>query len=56
LVKSIVDLHKGSISLESTEGEGSRFTLRLPASSLEVRGVQDDPRFATRSGALAEAG
>jgi two-component system OmpR family sensor kinase len=31
LVKSIVDLHKGSITLESREGEGSRFTLRLPA-------------------------
>jgi signal transduction histidine kinase len=35
LVRSIVDLHKGSIQLESTEGRGSRFTLRLPAASLE---------------------
>jgi hypothetical protein len=51
-----VDLHRGSISLESTEGNGSRFTLRLPATSLEVRGVQDDIGFATRSGILAEAG
>ncbi len=33
LVKSIVDLHKGSISLESTEGTGSRFTVRLPATT-----------------------
>jgi signal transduction histidine kinase len=32
LVRSIVDLHKGDISLESTEGKGSRFTLRLPSS------------------------
>ncbi len=31
LVRSIVELHKGSISMESTEGRGSRFTLRLPA-------------------------
>jgi two-component system OmpR family sensor kinase len=31
LVKSIVDLHKGSITLDSREGAGSRFTLRLPA-------------------------
>jgi two-component system OmpR family sensor kinase len=36
LVKSIVDLHKGAISLESVEGKGSRFTLRLPAASLEA--------------------
>jgi two-component system, OmpR family, sensor kinase len=37
LVKSIVELHRGAISLQSTEGEGSRFTLRLPAASPELR-------------------
>jgi len=36
LVRTIVDLHKGSISLDSSEGEGSRFTLRLPAGSAEA--------------------
>jgi signal transduction histidine kinase len=30
LVKIVVDLHGGSIAVESREGEGSRFTLRLP--------------------------
>jgi signal transduction histidine kinase len=30
LVKTIIDLHKGSIDVDSAEGEGSRFNLRLP--------------------------
>ena len=30
LVKIVVDLHGGSVAVESREGEGSRFTLRLP--------------------------
>jgi signal transduction histidine kinase len=31
LVRMIVDLHKGTIAVESREGEGSRFTIRFPA-------------------------
>ncbi len=30
LVKMVVDLHKGSVAVESREGEGSRFIMRLP--------------------------
>jgi two-component system OmpR family sensor kinase len=30
LVKIVIDLHGGSVSVESREGEGSRFTVRLP--------------------------
>jgi hypothetical protein len=59
LVRSIVDLHKGSISLESTEGQGSRFTLRLPAASLEPRSARTsaerETSFATPVRAPANA-
>jgi signal transduction histidine kinase len=30
LVKMVVDLHGGSIAVKSKEGEGTRFTVRLP--------------------------
>jgi two-component system, OmpR family, sensor kinase len=33
LVKMVVDLHGGSVAVESKGGEGSRFTVRLPMSS-----------------------
>ena len=32
LVKMVVDLHGGSVAVESKDGEGSRFTVRLPMS------------------------
>jgi two-component system, OmpR family, sensor kinase len=35
LVKAIVDLHKGSVGVESGEGAGSRFSLRLPTGHLD---------------------
>jgi len=38
LVKTLIDLHQGSISLESRENEGSRFTVRLPVSSMDHPG------------------
>jgi two-component system, OmpR family, sensor kinase len=30
LVKTVIDLHQGAVSVESREGEGSRFVVRLP--------------------------
>ena len=32
----IVESHKGSLTVESTPGEGSTFVIRLPVSDLEV--------------------
>jgi signal transduction histidine kinase len=34
LVKTAIDLHHGSIEVQSKEGEGSRFTTRLPRAAL----------------------
>jgi signal transduction histidine kinase len=30
IVQKIVDIHHGSIDVESIEGEGTKFTVRLP--------------------------
>jgi signal transduction histidine kinase len=30
-VKTVIDLHRGDVWVESEEGNGSRFTVRLPA-------------------------
>jgi signal transduction histidine kinase len=43
LVSTIVDLHKGSVALDSREGEGSRFTLRLPNHSVEAQDACNSP-------------
>jgi two-component system, OmpR family, sensor kinase len=44
LVKTIMDLHQGSILVESRENKGSRFTLRLPASSMDWQESVRAPR------------
>jgi signal transduction histidine kinase len=36
LVKTAVDLHHGSVDVQSREGEGSCFTVRLPRAALTV--------------------
>ena len=39
LVKTAVDLHHGVVEVQSKEGEGSRFTVRLPRAALSVHGA-----------------
>jgi signal transduction histidine kinase len=38
LVKMVVDLHGGSVAVESQENKGSRFTVRLPLKPPEPAG------------------
>jgi two-component system, OmpR family, sensor kinase len=42
LVKMVIDLHRGDVAVESREGEGSRFTVRLP-SNLPVKSESPAP-------------
>jgi signal transduction histidine kinase len=50
LVKMVVDLHQGTVDVQSREGEGSRFTVRLPRASLKV-----EDRLPNDAAAMAEA-
>ena len=42
LVRTMVDLHKGTIALDTREGKGSRFTIRLPISNAGAQRVRND--------------
>ncbi|MGO9991773.1 MAG: ATP-binding protein [Steroidobacteraceae bacterium] len=42
LVRTIVELHQGNVALDSREGEGSQFTVRLPTLAAEVRTLCTD--------------
>ncbi len=38
--KSIVELHKGSISVESTPGKQTRFSVLLPLNELKTKQIE----------------
>jgi two-component system, OmpR family, sensor kinase len=52
LVKMAVDMHGGQVHVESREGEGSRFTVRLP---IRHSMVKESPPLAIESVALEDA-
>jgi signal transduction histidine kinase len=52
LVKMVVDMHGGAVAVESKEGEGSRFTIRLPrkpAAAAEPAAIAEAPSIADPS-------
>jgi len=57
LVKMAVDLHKGDIKVESREGNGSRFIVRLPikrpSSNKDLRPIVVEPRVAVDAPSIA---
>jgi sensor histidine kinase regulating citrate/malate metabolism len=53
LVKMAVDLHGGGVEVESEEGKGSRFTIRLPLKS--VAPMKERPRTELQPAAVADA-
>ncbi|MEY8000424.1 ATP-binding protein [Clostridium sp. Mt-5] len=47
LVKSLVDLHHGIISVTSTEGKGSKFSVELPAELIDENSAENNASFKT---------
>jgi two-component system OmpR family sensor kinase len=55
LVKMVVDMHGGAVAVESKEGDGSRFTIRLPrkpAAAAEPAAIAEAPSIADPSDVL----
>jgi signal transduction histidine kinase len=49
LVKMVVDMHGGAVAVASKEGDGARFTIRLPrkpAAAIEAAAVAEAPSIA----------
>jgi two-component system phosphate regulon sensor histidine kinase PhoR len=55
LTRNFVELHHGTIEVQSTPGEGSCFTLFLPVDYDEVAGAVPVPMLAATSSSHADA-
>jgi len=53
MVKNLVELHGGAVGLESEEGQGSRFWVRLPATRDDARGAPTGTSALARPTGLA---
>jgi len=51
LVKMVVEVHGGAIAVESSEGKGSKFSVRLPVKAAAKR---DSPELSPPPSALEE--
>jgi hypothetical protein len=49
-VKAIAEAHGGTVQLESEEGKGSRFVLRIPSGGMDAGGATDDSAAADTAG------
>lgn len=56
LAKAFVELHGGSISVESTLGTGTKFTVSLPVRHVTNEALQPEPKVITNSDVEVELG
>jgi signal transduction histidine kinase len=51
LVKSLIDLHGGAVTIESAAGRGTIITCRLPTGSRELASVRPSAEIESRAAA-----